>query len=188
MPLTFRAHIKHGKLPRMVSILPSILQKMTPNTPGAGTTRGRGGNSNVRGGSSRGGRNNGTRGGGSGRPQRQIIPAPSPHHDLVTPKLYLDLEMVRAEGWNPLGRLTLINDDEPPKVVYDTFVYHQGVRIIDTQMRYSGIKWRDIDPKNGATEFTIAEQTLLDLIRGRILITHAGENEDKGLQIFGIEQ
>ncbi|KAF1350661.1 hypothetical protein BDV97DRAFT_389085 [Delphinella strobiligena] len=206
---TLRIIVPPAQPPASKAVTPVAFNSTAPITTGdrrgSGAIHGRGGSSNIQGGGSRGGtvRNANARGGststrgrgnnsgslsqrgGASHQPRQFTAPPKPQRELVTPKLYLDMEMVRAEGWNPLGRLTLINDHEPPQVIDDTFVYHKGIRIVDTQLRYSGIKWRDINPKNGATEFTVAKQTLLSLIRGRILITHPGENEDKGLLVVG---
>lgn len=125
-------------------------------------------------------------------------PQPSLHH--LTPILALDCEIVRAplHPSHPsgpqrqlLGRVTLVNYYGAP--VYDTHVYHPGITLTSTNYPWSGIRYSDLRPRNGATAYADAREIVKGLVRGRRVVGHDvggdwkvlgfGEGELRGLGV-----
>ena len=123
---------------------------------------------------------------------------PRIHLERVTPVMALDCEMVRAnrndgslnKKGNPacftvLGRLSLVNDRQ--ETVLDVFVANDDcVSITNTNLRFSGIRWKNLDPKNGAMPFHKVLDLLYEILEGKTLVGHAIENDLKVLKLIEV--
>lgn len=99
-----------------------------------------------------------------------------PHHHILTPKIAVDCEMMQSNIGPVLGRVSVVNYHS--QTIFDTFVYHPPpICIIDTREPFSGIRWHDIEPRNGAMAFSEVQATLQELLRGRVVIGHAIHND-----------
>ncbi|KFY27956.1 hypothetical protein V493_03187 [Pseudogymnoascus sp. VKM F-4281 (FW-2241)] len=116
-----------------------------------------------------------------------------PHHNLLTEKIAIDCEMMRSNIGQVLGRVSVVNYDR--EIVFDTFVcYPLPIIITNTDEKFSGIDWDDIEPHNGAQPFPEVQAQLLELLRSRIVIGHDIEKDlraismDLPLQILQLER
>ncbi|KUJ22632.1 uncharacterized protein LY89DRAFT_306635 [Mollisia scopiformis] len=109
-------------------------------------------------------------------PSNQIMMPVGPHHDLLTEKIAIDCEMMRSNIGQVLGRVSVINYNS--QTIFDTFVcYPQPIHVTNTSEQYSGIRWSDIDPQNGAQPFLQVQAQLVEIFRGRIVIGHDIEKD-----------
>ncbi|KAI1666411.1 RNA exonuclease 4 [Pyrenophora tritici-repentis] len=94
-----------------------------------------------------------------------------PHLDLLTKKIAIDCEMMRSNIGQVLGRVSVVNYDG--KTIFDSFIYYpESVTITGTNEQFSGIRWTDIDPQNGARPFSQVQAQLSELFRARVVIGH----------------
>ncbi|KAB5581214.1 hypothetical protein GE09DRAFT_1256537 [Coniochaeta sp. 2T2.1] len=99
-----------------------------------------------------------------------IIPAAS-ENAIAELKIAIDCEMMRSNIGQVLGRVSVVNNES--QTIFDTFVcYPKPISVTNTDEKYSGIGWNDIDPKNGAQPFPEVQAQLIELLRGRIVIGH----------------
>ena len=71
------------------------------------------------------------------------------HYNVLTEKIAIDCEMMQSNIGQVLGRVSLISYEG--ETIFDTFVcYPEPIVITNTDEKYSGIAWNDIDPQNGA--------------------------------------
>ena len=75
-----------------------------------------------------------------------------PHRNILTEKIAIDCEMMPSNIGQVLGRVSVINYDS--ETIFDTFVCYPKSIITNTQKKFSGIDWADIDPQNGAQLFS----------------------------------
>ena len=98
-----------------------------------------------------------------------------PHHDLLTEKFAIDCEFMRSNHGQLLGRVSIVN--YYGKTVYDTFVcYPEPIIVTKTDEEFSGIRPEDVTPKN-AQPFKEVQNSLLDLLRGGIVVGHDIEKD-----------
>lgn len=101
-----------------------------------------------------------------------------PHYNVLTQKVAIDCEMMRSNIGQVLGRVSVV--DYEGATIFDTFVcYPEPIIITNTDERYSGIGFNDIDPQNGAQPFAEVQAHLVDLLRDRIVIGHDIEKDLK---------
>ena len=94
-----------------------------------------------------------------------------PYFNVVTEKIAIDCEMMQSNIGQVLGRVSIINYEG--ETIFDTFVcYPEPIVITNTDEKYSGIAWNDIDPQNGAQPFSVVQACLVELLRHRIVIGH----------------
>ncbi|XP_061358218.1 uncharacterized protein LOC133302462 [Gastrolobium bilobum] len=95
----------------------------------------------------------------------------------LTDAVAMDCEMVGVGEGNKsaLGRVTLVN--KWGNVIYDEFV-RPIERVVDFRTKISGIRPRDL--KKGK-DFWTAQKNVAELIKGRILVGHALNNDFKAL-------
>tara|TARA_R110002060_G_scaffold28313_5_gene38297 strand:+ start:122 stop:751 length:630 start_codon:yes stop_codon:yes gene_type:complete len=94
-----------------------------------------------------------------------------PHYNVLTEKIAIDCEMMQSNIGQILGRVSIINYGG--ETIFDTFVYYpEPIVITNTDEKYSGIAWNDIDPQNGAQPFPEVQACLVELLRHRIVIGH----------------
>ncbi|KAL6166636.1 hypothetical protein ACJQWK_07978 [Exserohilum turcicum] len=111
-----------------------------------------------------------------------IIPGPEtpkeigPHLELLTKKIAIVCEMMQSNIGQVLGRVSVVNYDG--KTIFDSFIcYPEPVNITNTDERFSGIRWADIDPQNGARPFSEVRAQLSELLRDRVVIGHDIEKD-----------
>jgi len=94
-----------------------------------------------------------------------------PHYELLTEKIAIDCEMMQSNIGQVLGRVSVVNYEV--ETIFDTFVcYPEPINITNTDEKFSGIGWNDIDPQNGAQSFSEVQAHLVELLRDRIVIGH----------------
>ncbi|KAJ6276461.1 ribonuclease H-like domain-containing protein [Bipolaris maydis] len=99
-----------------------------------------------------------------------------PHLSLLTKKIAIDCEMMRSNIGQVLGRVSVVNYNG--KIILDSFIYYlKPVHITDTNERFSGIRWADINPQNGARAFSEVQTQLGELLRDRVVIGHNIEKD-----------
>ena len=92
-------------------------------------------------------------------------------HNILTEKIAIDCEMMRSNIGEVLGRVSVVNYEG--ETIFDTFVcYPKPVNITNTDEKFSGIDWKDIDPQNGAQPFPEVQAQLVELFWDRIVIGH----------------
>ncbi|KAJ6191980.1 ribonuclease H-like domain-containing protein [Bipolaris maydis] len=102
-----------------------------------------------------------------------------PHLSLLTKKIAIDCEMMRSNIGQVLGRVSVVNYNG--KIILDSFIYYlKPVHITDTNERFSGIRWADINPQNGARAFSEVQTQLGELLRDRVVIGHNIEKDLEG--------
>ena len=103
-----------------------------------------------------------------------------PHHELLTGKIAIDCEMMRSNIGQVLGRVSVVN--YAGETIFDTFVcYPEPITVTNTEEKFSGIGWNDIDPKNGALLFPEVQALLVELLRDRIVIGHDVQKDLKAI-------
>lgn len=99
-----------------------------------------------------------------------------PHLDRLTEKIAIDCKMMQSNIGQVLGRVSIVNYDG--KTIFDSFIcYPEPVNITNTDERFSGIHWADIDPQNGARSFSEVQAQLSELLRDRVVIGHDIEKD-----------
>jgi RNA exonuclease 4 len=105
-----------------------------------------------------------------------------PHRDVLTEKIAIDCEMMRSNIGQVLGRVSIVNYENV--TIFDTFVcYPEPINITNTDEKFSGIDWNDIDPQNGAQPFSEVQTQLIDLLRDRIVIGHDIQKDLKAISM-----
>ncbi|KAF7952838.1 hypothetical protein EAE96_006063 [Botrytis aclada] len=106
-----------------------------------------------------------------------------PHSDILTEKIAIDCEMMRSNIGQVLGRVSVVNYNS--ETIFDTFVcYPEHIIITNTEEKYSGIGWSDIDPQNGAQLFSKVQVQLAELLHDRIVVGH---DIHKDLKVISME-
>lgn len=94
-----------------------------------------------------------------------------PRYEFLTEKMAIDCEMMRSNIGQVLGRISIVNYDS--KVIFDTFVsYPEYITIANTDEKFSGIGWSDIEPENGAQPFAEVQQQIIEILCNRIVVGH----------------
>lgn len=94
-----------------------------------------------------------------------------PHRNILTEKVAIDCEMMWSNIGQVLGRVSVVNYES--ETIFDTFVcYPKPINITNTDEKFSGIDWNDINPQNGAQPFSEVQAQLVELLRDRIVIGH----------------
>ena len=102
---------------------------------------------------------------------------------LITSTLALDCEMVQVEGGKrllgtpALGRCSIINYNA--QVILDVYVIPRE-RIISLKTKYSGITSTSMQT---ALPFDVAQSLIANILRGKIVVAHAAENDFGCLKI-----
>lgn len=108
-------------------------------------------------------------------------PINKPREDLLTDILAWTTQTIH----NTLARTTLVNSDK--KIVYDTYIYDTDAPIqnitCEIYKSSSGIEKYHLQPSHGAVEFGVAKSTMLRLMRGRTIVTHAGKKHLVALRV-----
>lgn len=106
-----------------------------------------------------------------------------PHYNVLTKKIAIDCEMMQSNIGQVLGRVSIVNYEG--EIIFDTFVcYPEPIIITNTDEKYSGIAWNDIDPQNGARPFSEVQAYLVELLRDRIVIGH---DIQKDLKVISVD-
>ncbi|CAI9103323.1 OLC1v1001786C1 [Oldenlandia corymbosa var. corymbosa] len=103
---------------------------------------------------------------------------PTSSDSSITEALAMDCEMVGVSSLgnkSALGRVTLVN--KWGNVVYDEFV-RPVEWIVDFRTEISGIRARDLKK---AKNFMVVQKEVAELLKGRILVGHALQNDLKAL-------
>lgn len=88
--------------------------------------------------------------------------------------------MMRSNIGQVLGRVSVVNYDG--ETIFDTFVcYPEPINVTNTDEKFSGINWNDIDPHNGAQPFSKVQAHLAELLRDRAVIGHDIEKDLKAI-------
>jgi RNA exonuclease 4 len=111
-----------------------------------------------------------------------IVTKANIHRDALTRKIAMDCEMMQANIGQVLGRVSIVNYEG--QTVFDTFVcYPEPIKVMNTHQEYSGIRWSDIDPGNGAQPFSEVQAQLIELLRDRIVIGHDIQKDIKAISM-----
>lgn len=90
--------------------------------------------------------------------------------------------MMRSTIGQVLGRVSVV--DYEGATIYDTFVcYPERITITNTNEKFSGIRWDDTDPQNGAQDFSKVQAHLAKLLRGCIVVGHDVEKDLKAIKM-----
>jgi RNA exonuclease 4 len=112
------------------------------------------------------------------------LPPPTSNNFELTKIVALDCEMVGVGikgSESVLARVAIVNSYG--NVIYDQFVLNNPKdEIVDYRTKWSGIRPEDLRPGK-ARPFKVVQKEVADIIKGRIVVGHALENDFKALML-----